>query len=373
MQRQKGSITLEGAISTIVVMAIILSFGSFMKIVHVHGVVQHALIQTAEEISQYSYFYSLLGLNEVNDAAVQQGKEGSASVSESIEEVETFLKNIGNGQLVKPNTEKLDPKEMITALTKTLAGDLYGKAKTVTLNHVVAMPLLESYLPEDMDTFFEKNNVIQEGDFSGIDLGKSRFFENSDGFDEIELVAVYQMKVVSPIPIFDKVTIVQSAKSRAFFSAPRKASGTSSEEVTTSVWELSSFERAEVIVEQEGIPNNLPESFQALRGFDEQSGAASTYITMDLNSKSYQKERSAVRSRLKSKLNKLSDFEHDSNEDVSLDVSEIKRVDYYVVIPEDVDADTMTIFREEVERLGTEIRLSDGKRVALNVIVKQVK
>ena len=47
MGRQKGSITLEGAISTLVLMAIVLTFSSFMKVVHVHGVVQHALIQTA--------------------------------------------------------------------------------------------------------------------------------------------------------------------------------------------------------------------------------------------------------------------------------------------------------------------------------------
>ena len=79
MNRQRGSITLEGAISTIVLMAVILTFSSFMKIVHVHGVVQHALIQTASEISQYSYFYSLSGLNGVNDAIATQGTQGSAA------------------------------------------------------------------------------------------------------------------------------------------------------------------------------------------------------------------------------------------------------------------------------------------------------
>ena len=374
MQRQKGSITLEGAISTIVVMAIVLSFGSFMKIVHVHSVVQHALIQTAEEISQYSYFYSLLGLSEVNDTAVQQGKEGSAAVSEGIEEVEAFLNHIGNGQMVKPNTEKLNPKKMIAALSKAFAGELYGMAKTVTINHIVTMPLLESYLPDDRDTFFEKNHVVQVGDFSGIDLGKSRYFENSDGFDEIELVAVYQMNVVSPIPIFDEVTIVQSAKSRAFFAAPEKVASTpSAEEVTESVWELSNFERADVILEQEKIPNNMPEGFQALRNFDEKNGTAVTYLTLDLNSKSYRNEKSAIRSRLKSKLHKLSDFKEDFHEGISLDVSDIRQVDYYVVIPKEVQADTMVIFQDEIERLGKYIELSDGRRVTLNIIVKQVK
>ena len=39
-----------------------------------------------------------------------------------------------------------------------------------------------------------------------------------------------------------------------------------------SVWELSNFERADVIVEKENIPNNMPSTFEAVRGFDEKTG-----------------------------------------------------------------------------------------------------
>ncbi len=374
MNNQKGSITLEGAISTIVLMAVILTFSSFMKIVHVHGVIQHALIQTASEISQYSYFYSLSGINEINNTIVSQGNKGSKDVSEGINEIEKFLGEIGNGTIVKPNMEKLNPKEMIIALSKALEGELYSSVKTISLNHIIAMPLLKSYLPEDTDVFFEKNNVIQNGDFAGIDLGKSRYFENSDGYDEIELVAVYQMKVISPIPIFNEVTIAQTAKSRAFFAGKGSAvSSAKTEELQMSVWELSNFERADIIVEKENIPNNMPNTFEAIRGFDEKTGKASTYITLDLNSDSYKGKPNKIRSKLQEKLNKIEKFKEDKINDISLQSSQIKSVDYYVVVPKNVSKEDFSLFQKEIKELGKTIKLSDGRNVKLNIIVKQVK
>ncbi len=374
MNNQKGSITLEGAISTIVLIAVILTFSSFIKIVHVQGVIQHALIQTASEISQYSYFYSLSGINEINDIVVSQGNKGSKSVSEGINEIEKFLGEIGNGNIIKPNMEKLNTKEMIIALSKALGGELYSSAKTVSLNHIITMPLLKSYLPEDANTFFEKNNVIQNGDFAGIDLGKSRYFENSDGYDEIELVAVYQMKIVSPIPILDKVTIVQTAKSRAFFAGKYSATSSSkTEEIQMSVWELSNFERADVIVEKENIPNNMPSTFEAVRGFDEKTGKASTYITLDLNSDTYKGKANQIHSKLQDKLHKIEKFKEDKKNDISLQCSQIKSVDYYVVVPKNVSKENFDVFQKEIEKLGESIRLSDGRNVKLNVIIKQVE
>lgn len=374
MNRQRGSITLEGAISTIVLMAVILTFSSFMKIVHVHGVVQHALIQMASEISQYSYFYSLSGLNGVNDAIATQGTQGSAAVSEGINEVEKFLDNIGNGALVRPDMDKLDPKTMASALAKALAGEVYSAGKTVLINHVVTMPLLESYLPGGKETFFVRNNVVQDGEFAGIDLSKSRYFANTDGNDEIEIVAVYQMEVISPIPIFDEVTIVQSAKSRAFFSAEKyePAKG-ETPEIVQSVWELGNGDRAAIIVERENIPDNMPFNFPAVRGFDEQTGTASTYKTLDLNAPSIHGNESVIRSGVQEKLDKLEEFKGKKYDDVSLEVSQIQKVDYYVVIPTKVSQEDWDLFHNEIKKLGNTMKLSDGREVPLNIIIRQVE
>ena len=226
---------------------------------------------------------------------------------------------------------------------------------------------------EDANTFFEKNNVIQNGDFAGIDLGKSRYFENSDGYDEIELVAVYQMKIVSPIPILDKVTIVQTAKSRAFFAGKYSATSSKTEEIQMSVWELSNFERADVIVEKENIPNNMPSTFEAVRGFDEKTGKASTYITLDLNSDTYKGKANQIHSKLQDKLHKIEKFKEDKKNDISLQCSQIKSVDYYVVVPKNVSKENFDVFQKEIEKLGESIRLSDGRNVKLNVIIKQVE
>lgn len=374
MDKQKGSITLEGAISTLVLMAVILTFSSFMKIVYVHGVMQHALIQTAGEIAQYSYIYSLSGLNEVNNAVATQGSQGSAAVSAGIDEVEGFLEEIGNGSLVQPDMDNLDPKTMITSLAKALAGEVYSTGKTVMLNHLVAMPLLKSYLPRDMDTFFAKNNVVQDGEFAGIDLGKSRYFMNADGYDEIELVAVYQMKVISPIPILQEVTLVQSAKSRAFFSAKKYVPPQGEEEeIDISVWELGDFERAEVIVKRENIPNNMPLNFPAIRGFDEKTGVASNYNTIDLNREEYHNNGGKMGTALKRKLKKIQKFENAKQGDVSVDVQQIKAVDYYVVIPKDVSPEDYALFQKEVRKLGDTIQLSDDRKVKLNIYISQVE
>ena len=213
--KNKGSVTIEAAISLLVMITVVVTFGSFIKVVHIHSVMQHALIQTANEMAEYSYLYSLTGINRVNNAVTDQTQGGSETVSAAIDEATRIYDDITSGKIVTSiDTDKFNLKELAVGLVKAIAGEVYEGGKSALINTAVTKPLLKSYLPEDADNYLKQNNVV--GGFDGIDFSKSRYFSSND--NEIEIVAVYSVKFFAPIPIIDKVTIVQSAKTRAYMS-----------------------------------------------------------------------------------------------------------------------------------------------------------
>ena len=54
-------------------------------------------------------------------------------------------------------------------------------------------------------------------------------------------------------------------------------------------------------------------------------------------------------------------------------VDDIKSVDYYVYIPKDATAAEKTAVRTAVNSIEKEAELSNGEKVTLNIIVKEVK
>lgn len=214
-KKNKGSVTIEATISLMVIMTVVLTFSSIIRVVHIHSVIQHSLVQTANEIAEYSYFYSLTGIDKLNNTAVSRGQASAETISAGIDEVEHVMNEFSNGKLVSPDMDKLDFKKIISSIIPALLGEVYDQGKSLTINTFVTKPLFKTYLPDNADQYLKENHV--ENGIDGIDFSYSRYFANSDK-DEIEIVAVYNVKFFAPIPIIDKVTIIQSAKARAFFN-----------------------------------------------------------------------------------------------------------------------------------------------------------
>ena len=216
--KENGSVTIEATISLITIITAVLTLSMFMKVVYIHGIVQHALIQTASEMSEYSYFYSLTGLDDINSSIGTATNEGRNDINEFIDSCTKFYDDISNGNFSSTSLPgDFDIKQVMIGFVSALAGNVYGSAKTELINNTVTINVFNSYLPDNKGEFLKNNLVIQGLGNYGIDFSQSKYFENTDGYNEIEIVAVYNIKFITPIPIIKQLTVVQTAKSRAFF------------------------------------------------------------------------------------------------------------------------------------------------------------
>lgn len=64
LRENKGALTIEASISYSVFLMIIVTILYLMRIVYAYGLVQHAVGQTAKELSMYTYVYQVTGMNE---------------------------------------------------------------------------------------------------------------------------------------------------------------------------------------------------------------------------------------------------------------------------------------------------------------------
>ena len=66
-KRQKGVLTIEASISYSIFLMIIVTLLYLMRVVYAYGLVQHAVSQTAKELSMYTYVYHVSGASGLYD------------------------------------------------------------------------------------------------------------------------------------------------------------------------------------------------------------------------------------------------------------------------------------------------------------------
>lgn len=74
-RKNKGVLTIEASIAYSFFLMIVVTFLYLMRIVYTYGLVQHAVSQTAKELSMYTYIYQIAGVNDLN-GQIQDGTAG---------------------------------------------------------------------------------------------------------------------------------------------------------------------------------------------------------------------------------------------------------------------------------------------------------
>ena len=67
VKKSNGSVTIEASISLTFFLCVVISIAFFIKVIYTHEIVQHALNQTALEISELSYLYYASGISNFLD------------------------------------------------------------------------------------------------------------------------------------------------------------------------------------------------------------------------------------------------------------------------------------------------------------------
>lgn len=239
-KEEAGSITIEATISLTAFMFVIVTILTILNICIVQARMAYAINATAKEISQYSYLYSLTGLNDSQEKLEDTGEEDTKNVKEigeKISESYKAIKAIGksedddsessfdfsdfsNGwnelsEKLKKNDEtvKKDIKAIMSNPTQVIFGFLklgaseawdYGKSKLIMepLAWIMCKKHLKPTEDGDVEAYLKSLGVVPDGEghyYNNLNFEDSTLFPN--GSNTIKVCVSYDVKVIALLPI----------------------------------------------------------------------------------------------------------------------------------------------------------------------------
>lgn len=366
--KTRASVTIEAAIALTITMAAVLTMNGFLKVTYVHSVVQHALIQTANEMATYDYILSLLGISEI-DAAIEQRTNGNAGhATDAIENINGKIAQFnsvlsamdgssgstgssddntgktsdngfalaGNDNMgVDADSKTVSIGEVIKSFLDGAIGNIYSETKSTALN-LLTSRLIQTYIPKDSDNrdILERNMVFNDTGgtetkgVKALDFSASKYFEYPE-FDTMEISCSYKVKIVSPIPIIDYVPMVNTVKVRAW--QDKWSTVSTMLQSSTSVWVLNGGSATGVYnkVVKHAFPDWDKETTHTFVSYNEASKTAVKATTINFINGTYA-ESGKVRTAMQQDLNKLRNPNGWSND---VNVRDVNKVEYYVFVP----------------------------------------
>lgn len=243
LKKEEGAIVIEATISLTTFMFLIFTILSIVNIVTLQAKIGIALNLTAKEISQYSYLYSMTGINGKQEE-IHEGGEGAAqNMNDIIDGIEGVvgavdsLKENGKEIIANPggsvtNMSEItdliqgdidngtDSAHLINAAFKEMANDpiafilgvasiLGNEGIEIFKNKMIVTPLtcafiekhLKNYEGQSAVEYLKSKGVVQSsgGDLGGLDFEESVLFHN--GTSDIVLVADYTVSVIKFLDI----------------------------------------------------------------------------------------------------------------------------------------------------------------------------
>ena len=240
IKNESGSVTIEATISLSAFMFAIVTILTIVNICIVQAKISYAINTTAREISQYSYLYSLTGLNDREAEIAEAGKAQTSDISSILSDVNTVyneIENLGNtgnqsfdniddilgawdgvsgsieniegaGSSIKSSIENIakDPKNLLFGIAKLGATEVFDLAKSRLIAAPLAKVMCKRNLVDekdgDVNAYLKRLGVVPSASGSyidGLDFSKSTLFPY--GTSEIRINVSYDVKVIALLPI----------------------------------------------------------------------------------------------------------------------------------------------------------------------------
>ncbi|MEE1124895.1 MAG: hypothetical protein U0L18_03030 [Acutalibacteraceae bacterium] len=257
LKKENGSVTIEATISLSAFMFAIVTILTIVNICIVQARVSYALNTTAKEISQYSYLYSLTGLNDSQSKLYEAGVEGTEGVSKILGDINTVYNEIENlGQTGKQTPDNIDaimtawdsavgsvekieaagssiydtiseiakdPKNLMFGIAKLAASEGFDLAKSRLIAAPLTKAMIQKHLVSTKDgsveSYLKSLGVVPSANGSyldGLDFSKSTLFPY--GSNEIRLKVSYDVKVIALLPIDFSFHFNQTAVTHGWLS-----------------------------------------------------------------------------------------------------------------------------------------------------------
>lgn len=308
-KKSEGSVTVEAAIVLPVFLCAVLTIGFLIRIFYVQEIIQHAMTETVNEMSTYSYIYYKSGLYDLQKG-MEQGLEEEAQIISHLddtmqslnaartalaEDVEALKKHLSvknypqaidilfnSAYVIKGAQEQVADLVKVTegldlnSLLGLLANGAWREVKAST-GGFFALTLMEKHLVTASTTNLNqrllKLNIVNG--VEGLDFSDSKLLE---GNHDIELCVEYKIALPLPINIIGPITVKQRAAARAWLDGDMSNSSAPGEgefpeeladevvEAGYDIWSLPVFKRGREIKRLLGT--NVDENFPIVDKFD---------------------------------------------------------------------------------------------------------
>lgn len=246
MKDEKGAIIVEATISLSAFIFAIFTLLSIIDICYAQQKIAVALNSAAKEISQYSYLYSLTGLNEkqkelYNDTeglrndidttlnGIYDMSDDLAGESKALKsgelDFDRIMNEISDGKKTSKEIYSVwknqlkDPKTLAIGMAKMAGNELWEGGKTI-VGELLAKAFMEKNLVQSSDdtpeAFLKRMRIVPSGSsyMDGLDFKNSGIMIN--GSDRIQLVANYDIQVIRLLNLDVKLHFSQIAVTNAW-------------------------------------------------------------------------------------------------------------------------------------------------------------
>lgn len=234
---ERGAVVIEATIALTTYIFVIYTILTLVNICFAQAKIGIAVNCAAKEISQYSYLYSLTGINDLKKDAKEAGKKSDAAVGDMVGGIETMYSLIGNANADnisetyntgKGAYEKIrsgaktvvsDPKEFVLGCAYSVGSDLgddvvgaaFGK-----LAEALVKKNLVTTKDGDYEAVLKHLRVVPKGDsyFDGISFAGTEVFPGET--NTVKIVASYDIVVIKLLDIDFKFHFCLCGKTEAW-------------------------------------------------------------------------------------------------------------------------------------------------------------
>lgn len=219
---ERGAVVIEATIALTTYIFVIYTILTLVNICLAQAQIGVAVNCAAKEISQYTYLYSLTGLNDMKTDAQSKGEKADGTVSEIVSGVEALYDLVGNGapevtedninsgkkayDSIKSGAKTIidDPKDFILSCAYSAGSDLYDDGigyAFANLAKVLVKKNLVTSEGGDCEAFLKYLRIVPKGEsyFDGISFNGTEVFPGKTNI--VKIVASYDIAVVKLLDI----------------------------------------------------------------------------------------------------------------------------------------------------------------------------
>ena len=273
-EKENGAIVVEATVALTAFIFAILIILQLVNICYVQSKMAVALNSASKEMSQYSYLYTVLGLDKHMSGSGGESSEFMGSLSEVLNEISDGTSDISaelSGMFA--NTGDIAAGDSASEYIKDGIG--MGLASQLVKKN------LKSFEGDTADAFLHRNHVV-----GGLNFLYTSFLTNENQ-DEIDLVVTYKIQVLKLLNTEFQFNFVQRSQCKAWGKGVSIKNPSESATASSSIWDTGQLSRGKAIIANEKKYYSYTSSGDMYHAYNPANNEFVRIRTIDTNDKTY--------------------------------------------------------------------------------------